>query len=159
MYGLTWNSTDNVWCPNTIFHQNLYSGYRDETYRINTNISNIHLSHALFWKNIKTKENDNAFCSPVSLLALYQYSEALGILSAEYPEHHLLVPAAAAGNSHELGGLDSVTLATEQWSAKIKINTKLLSFLLSAENESSYCWPILATGNLFGCCCWWWCLL
>jgi hypothetical protein len=80
--------------------------------------------------SIKEKKSDNVFCSPVSLLALCQYNEALEIVSAEYPEHRLLVPAAAAGNSHILACLDSVMIATELWSEKIKSNTKSTSFLL-----------------------------
>jgi hypothetical protein len=56
-------------------------------------------------------------------------------VSAEFPEHHLLVPAAAAGNSYILAHLDSLMLATELWSEQIKINTKLTSLLLLSENK------------------------
>ena len=63
----------------------------------------------------------------MTLPVQYQYSEALGSESAEFLEHHLLVPAAAVGNSHILAYLDSAKIATGLWSEKIKINRTLLT--------------------------------
>jgi hypothetical protein len=57
---------------------------------------------------------------PVSLPALYRYSEALGIASAEFPGHRLLVPAAAVGNSRILAYLDTSEIATGLWSEETK---------------------------------------
>jgi len=73
----------------------------------------------------------------VSLPALYQYSEALGIVSAGSPAHHRLVPAAAVGNSHILAYLDTSKIAIGLWSEEIKINTIFLSFQLPVENNNT----------------------
>jgi hypothetical protein len=72
----------------------------------------------------------------VSLPALYQYSEALGIVSAEFLEHHLLVLAAAVGNSHILAYLDTSEIATGLWSEEIKINRTFLNIELPVDNKS-----------------------
>lgn len=73
----------------------------------------------------------------MSLPALYQYSEALGIVSEEFLEHHLQVPGAAAESSHTLAYLGNAKIATELWSEKIKIKRKFLTPLLSEEKPGS----------------------
>jgi hypothetical protein len=80
-------------------------------------------------------------------------------VSAEFPEHRLLVPAAAVGNSYIPACLDSVMIATELWSGQIKINTKSISFLLSAEKAvvlqlaKISIWTILEVSDVDESCC------
>jgi hypothetical protein len=57
-------------------------------------------------------------------------------VSVESPEHHLLAPAAAVGNSHILAYLDTSKIATGLWSEEIKINKMFLNVQLPAENKS-----------------------
>jgi hypothetical protein len=57
-------------------------------------------------------------------------------VSAEFLEHHLLVPAAAVGNSHILAYLDTSKIATGLWSEEIKVNRTFLTFQLSVENKA-----------------------